>query len=125
PAVEPSSRGFAWRCIDGLVWRHDARARLSRGQLRHDRALTRDDAHLGLPLSRAFFRMGGARCLEILPHAGATTTLPYPYVGNSLGPAGQRHDLFDANATRNRGDPAWKTSDAALPHGASDKREYR
>ena len=125
PAVEPSSGGFAWRCVDGLVRHHHARARLSRGQLRHDRALARDDAHLGLSLSRTFFRLGGACCLEILPHAGATTALPHAYVGNSLGPTGQRHDLFDADAARNRGYPAWKTSDAALPHGASDEREYR
>ena len=125
PAVESSSGGFAWCCVDGLMRHHDARACLSRGQLRHDRALARDDAHLGLSLSRTFFRLGGACCLEILPHAGATTALPHAYVGNSLGPASQRHDLFDADAARNRGYPARKTSDAALPHGASDEREYR
>jgi hypothetical protein len=39
--------------------RDDARARVPGHQLRYAGIAARDDAHLGLPLSCAFFRMGG------------------------------------------------------------------
>ena len=85
PAVESPRRCFAWCGVDGLDWRHDTRARLSRGELRHHRAVARDDAYLGLPLSRPLFRMGRRRSLGIFAHAGAVATLYHAHIGNSLG----------------------------------------
>src|SRR6184192_1077211 len=118
PATESPRRRFAWRSVDGLDWCHDTRARLSRGELRHHRAVARDDAHLGLPLSRPLFRMGRRRSLGIFAHSGAVAALYHAHIGNSLGVAGQRHDLFDANTACHRGNPARKTADAALSHRA-------
>ena len=45
------------------------------GQLRYDRAATRDDACLGLSLSRPLLRMGRGCCLGVLPHSGAAAAL--------------------------------------------------
>ena len=55
PSLEPARRCFAWSGVDGLHRRHDSGARVSRGQLRYHRAATRDDAGVGVAVSRALF----------------------------------------------------------------------
>jgi hypothetical protein len=45
------------------------------------------DAHLGLSVSRPFFRMGGGTGSEFLTNAVATTALRHAHFGDSLGPA--------------------------------------
>lgn len=54
-AIKPASCCSARGGVDGLDWRDDSRAGLSRGQLRHAGPITRDDADHGISLSGAFF----------------------------------------------------------------------
>src|SRR5438067_13876502 len=55
PSLDPARRCFAWSGLDGLHRRHDSGARVSRGQLRYAGPVARDDADIGVPLSRALF----------------------------------------------------------------------
>src|SRR5438552_1581941 len=75
PSLEPARSCFARSGVDGFHRRHDSGARVSRGQLRHAGPVARDDADIGVPLSRALFRMGGRRCFEFFTHAPARLLL--------------------------------------------------
>jgi hypothetical protein len=82
------------------------------------------DAHLGLPVSRAFFRMGRGTGSEFLANSGAITTVRHTYFGNSLGPAGERHDLLDAHTACRGGYQARQATVATVSYRARDQRKY-
>src|SRR6266516_7372645 len=124
PAVESPRRRVVRRGADDCYWGGGAGARVSRGQLRHARAPPGHDAHLGLSLSRAFFRMGGGTRSEFLANATAALALRHTHFGNSLRPAGERHDLFDAHAACGGGYPAREITAAAVSHRARDERKH-
>jgi predicted cation transporter len=98
-AVESPGRSIAGRGTNGCDRCDDTRARVSRNQLRHAGAAAGDDANFGLSLSRAFFRMGGGTRSKFRENSGTAVALPHAHFGNSLRPAGERHDLLDAHTT--------------------------
>ena len=58
-----------------------------------------------LPLPRALFRLGGRRCSGFFTHAAALVALSDAYIGDPVGTACQRYDLFDADAAGRCRDP--------------------
>jgi hypothetical protein len=52
-------------------------------------------------------------------------TVYHPYVGNSLGPAGKRHDLPDAHTACGGRYPAREATAASVSHRARDERKRR
>src|SRR6266516_7071588 len=123
-AVESPGRRVVRRGTNDCNRRDDAGARVSCNQLRHAGAASGHDAHLGLSLSRAFFRMGGGTRSEFLANAAAALALRHTHFGNSLRPAGERHDLFDAHAACGGGYPAREITAAAVSHRARDERKH-
>ncbi len=107
PSLEPARRCFARSGVDGLHRRQDSGARVSLGQLRYAGPVARDDADIGVPLSRALFRMGRRRRSEFFTHAAAAVALSDAYIGDPVGAARQRYDLFDADAAGRCSYPAW------------------
>src|SRR5882757_6258778 len=124
-AVEPTGCRVVRSGADDCYWRDDAGARVSRHQLRHPGAAAGHDAHLGLPVSRAFFRMGRGTGAEFLANSCATTAVRHTHFGNSLGPAGERHDLPDAHAACGGHYPAREASAAPVPHRARYQRKHQ
>src|SRR5581483_9672530 len=98
-AVKSSRCRVARRCTDGCDRCNDAGAGLSRNQLRYAGIAAGYDAHLGLSLSCAFFRMGRGTVAEFFADSRTPAALRHAHFGNSLRPAGERHDLPDAHAT--------------------------
>jgi len=66
-----------------------AGARISRGQLRHDRAAAGDDVGIRVSLSGAFFLVGCGAGVEFFAHATAVVALRHTYIRNPLGVARQ------------------------------------
>ena len=96
-AVESAGGRLARRGADGCDRCDDARARLSRRQLRHAGAAARDDAHLGLSVSRALFRMGG-RTVSEFSRTPQRLLLYLTFTSGVLSALlGERHDLPDAD----------------------------
>src|SRR5947208_2779941 len=124
-AVEPTGCRVVRGGADDCYWRDDAGARVSGHQLRHAGATAGDDAHLGLPVSRAFFRMGRGTGAEFLANSWAPSAVRHAHFGNSLGPAGERHDLPDAHAACRGRYPTREASAAPVPHRARYQRKHR
>src|SRR4029077_8437891 len=57
-----------------------------------------------------FFEWAADVVLRFFPHSAAALTLSDAHIGNSLGTARQRYDLFDAYTTGHRSDPTWKAT---------------
>ena len=73
----------------------------------------------------AHFSMGGGTRSEFLANSAAAVALRHAYVGNSLRPAGERHDLPDAHTTCGGRYPAREATAASVSHRARDQRKHR
>jgi hypothetical protein len=74
----------------------------------------------GLPVSRAFFRIGGGTGPEFLTNPGAAVALRHSHFGNSLRLAGERHDLLDAHTACRGRHPAREAAAPSVSHCAGD-----
>ena len=124
-AVESSRCRVVRRGADGCDRCNDAGAGVSRNQLRYAGIAAGYDAHLGLSLSRAFFRMGRGTAAEFLANSCAPSALRHAHFGNSLCPAGERHDLPDAHTACGGRYPAREAAAASVSHRAGDERKHR
>src|SRR5204863_4999735 len=123
-ALESPRRGLVRRGTNDCDWGDDTRARVSRNQLRHIGAAAGYDAHLGLPGSRSFFRMGGGTGSEFLANSRASAALCHAHFGNSLGAVSERHNLPDAHPARRGSYQARQAAPSAIPRCARDQRKY-
>src|SRR6266487_3701011 len=124
-AAESSRCRVVRRGADGCHRCDDSRAGVPRNQLRYAGVAAGYDAHLGVSLSRAFFRIRRGTGAEFLPNSCAPSTVHHAHVGNSLRPAGERHDLPDAHTACRDGYPAREASAASVSHRARDERKHR
>ena len=69
--------------------------------------------------------MGRGTAAEFLANSCAPTALRHASSGNSLGSAGERHDLPDAHTTCGGRYPAREASAASVSHRARDERKHR
>ena len=69
--------------------------------------------------------MGRGTAVEFLANSCAPAALRHACFGNSLRPAGERHDLLDAHTTCRGRYPAREASAASVSHRARDERKHR
>ena len=72
-----------------------------------------------------FFEWAAELVSEFLANSCAPSALRHTRFGNSLGPAGQRHDLPDAHTTCRGRYPAREVTATSVPHRARDERKHR
>lgn len=68
--------------------------------------------------------MGGVTRSEFLADSGAAVALRHTDFGNSFRPAGERHDLPDADTTCGGRYSAWKITAIAISHCSRDQRKH-
>ena len=102
-AVESARSCFAGIGVDGFNRGDDAGARIQCSQLRHPGSVARNDADIGVSLSRAFFRMGSRCCSALFAHTAAAVALSDTYLGHPFCAARERYDLSAAGAARRCG----------------------
>ena len=68
--------------------------------------------------------MGRGHRLAVLLHSAAALILSNTHIGNSLGAARQRHDLFNAYAAGYSGDPTREAASASVSHCARDQCQH-
>ena len=83
-AIESPRFCSARSSVDGFNRGDDAGARVPCNPLRQSVAVARDNADIGVPLSRAFFRMGSRRRPGLFAHAAAAIALSDTHVGNPI-----------------------------------------